>query len=197
MLNVMDRARHSGSWLLARLGQLIAVVLASANPEDYTNCVASSPRAQRPFGAEDPDDINSTSTTRWRSSSRKPISPPPSDVHHRDPGPVHASVRTSSVGLDHVWRVSARFSIACAETAAAAALHRAALLGEDIPVARVVDLESVIEVLRGRRSSSSPVSRDANWRSSNTSCASPSPTPCARTSAASRHGAVGHRAGKR
>ena len=37
-----------------------------------------------------------------------------------------------------------------AETVAAAALHRSAVLGEEVPVARVVDLESVIEVLRGK-----------------------------------------------
>ncbi len=52
--------------------------------------------------------------------------------------------------IDQRSGVSARFSIAGAETVAAAALHRAAVTGEEVPVARVVDLESVIEVLRGK-----------------------------------------------
>jgi len=46
--------------------------------------------------------------------------------------------------------VSARFAIAAAETVAAAARHRSAILGEQDPVARVVDLGTVIDVLRGK-----------------------------------------------
>ncbi|MFT4126411.1 MAG: magnesium chelatase, partial [Gordonia sp. (in: high G+C Gram-positive bacteria)] len=52
--------------------------------------------------------------------------------------------------IDQRSGVSARFSIAGAETVAAAALHRSAVTGEEMPVARVVDLESVIDVLRGK-----------------------------------------------
>jgi magnesium chelatase subunit I len=52
--------------------------------------------------------------------------------------------------IDQRSGVSARFAIAGAETVAAAALHRATILGEDLAVARVVDLSSVIEVLRGK-----------------------------------------------
>jgi len=46
--------------------------------------------------------------------------------------------------------VPARFSIAAAETVAAAALRRAALAGEDDPVARVGDTEVVPGTLRGK-----------------------------------------------
>ena len=46
--------------------------------------------------------------------------------------------------------VSARFAIAGAETIAAAARHRATVRGEDEAVARVVDLESAIDVLGGK-----------------------------------------------
>ena len=46
--------------------------------------------------------------------------------------------------------MSARFAIAAAETVAAAARHRGAVLGEQDPVARVVDLGTVIDVLRGK-----------------------------------------------
>ncbi|MCB0893430.1 MAG: magnesium chelatase, partial [Propionibacteriaceae bacterium] len=46
--------------------------------------------------------------------------------------------------------VSARFAIAGAETVAAAALHRAVVRGETEAVARLVDLESAVDVLGGK-----------------------------------------------
>jgi magnesium chelatase subunit I len=52
--------------------------------------------------------------------------------------------------VDQRSGVSARFAIAAAETVAASARPRGALLGEDEPVARVVDLGTVIDVLRGK-----------------------------------------------
>jgi magnesium chelatase subunit I len=55
-----------------------------------------------------------------------------------------------SNSVDQRSGVSARFAIAAAETVAAAARHRGAVLGETDPVARVVDLGTVIEVLRGK-----------------------------------------------
>src|SRR5208283_2070751 len=55
-----------------------------------------------------------------------------------------------SNSVDQRSGVSARFAIAAAETVAAAARHRGAVLGETDPVARVVDLGTVIDVLRGK-----------------------------------------------
>ena len=46
--------------------------------------------------------------------------------------------------------MSARFAIAGAETIAAAALRRATASGEDEAVARVVDLETAVDVLGGK-----------------------------------------------
>jgi magnesium chelatase subunit I len=46
--------------------------------------------------------------------------------------------------------VSARFAIAAAETVAASAVRRAAIAGEDVPVARVVDLPAVVPVSMGK-----------------------------------------------
>ena len=46
--------------------------------------------------------------------------------------------------------MSARFAIAGTETVAAAALHRATTRGEEQAVARVVDLEAALDVLRGK-----------------------------------------------
>src|SRR6185437_11476680 len=55
-----------------------------------------------------------------------------------------------SASVDQRSGVSARFAIAAAETVAAAALRRAALTGEPEAVARPVDLEAVPSVLRGK-----------------------------------------------
>ena len=59
------------------------------------------------------------------------------------------NLRESS-SVDQRSGVSARFAIAGAETIAAAALHRATTQGEDEPVARVVDLETAVDVLGGK-----------------------------------------------
>src|SRR5699024_5824126 len=55
-----------------------------------------------------------------------------------------------SNSVDQRSGVSARFAIAAAETVAASARHRGALLGEQEPVARVVDLSTIVDVLRGK-----------------------------------------------
>jgi magnesium chelatase subunit I len=59
------------------------------------------------------------------------------------------ALRQSSA-VDQRSGVSARFAIAGAETIAAAALHRATSRGEDHAVARVVDLQTAVEVLGGK-----------------------------------------------
>ncbi|MGN6090193.1 MAG: hypothetical protein ACTHNT_12975, partial [Actinomycetales bacterium] len=46
--------------------------------------------------------------------------------------------------------VSARCAVAAAESVSASALRRAALTGEDAPVARVCDLPAVVPTLRGK-----------------------------------------------
>ncbi|MDQ1679150.1 MAG: magnesium chelatase subunit, partial [Frankiaceae bacterium] len=46
--------------------------------------------------------------------------------------------------------VSARFAVTATETVAASALRRAAMIGEDTPVARVGDLPSVVPSVRGK-----------------------------------------------
>ena len=59
------------------------------------------------------------------------------------------ALRESSA-VDQRSGVSARFAIAGAETIAASALHRATSQGEDLAVARVVDLETAVAVLGGK-----------------------------------------------
>ncbi|MGB8385716.1 MAG: magnesium chelatase, partial [Dermatophilaceae bacterium] len=55
-----------------------------------------------------------------------------------------------STSVDQRSGVSARLPIAASETIAAAALHRATTQGEHQPVARVVDLDSAVDVLGGK-----------------------------------------------
>src|SRR5690606_36699198 len=59
------------------------------------------------------------------------------------------ALRESSA-VDQRSGVSARFTIAGAETIAAAALHRATRQGEDEAVARLVDLDTAVAVLLGK-----------------------------------------------
>src|SRR5262249_47186517 len=56
----------------------------------------------------------------------------------------------ASPTVDSRSGVSARFAIAAAEAVAASAVRRAALTGEDEPVARVCDLPAVVSTLRGK-----------------------------------------------
>ena len=58
-------------------------------------------------------------------------------------------VRESS-HVDQRSGVSARFAIAGLETVAASAVRRAAIAGEPRPVARVVDLPSIVPASRGK-----------------------------------------------
>ena len=55
-----------------------------------------------------------------------------------------------SPAINQTSGVSARFAIAGAETVAAAALRRASVRGEDQAVARIIDLETAVEVLTGK-----------------------------------------------
>jgi magnesium chelatase subunit I len=56
----------------------------------------------------------------------------------------------ASPAVDARSGVSARFAIAAAEAVVAAAVRRAAITGEDQPVARICDLPAVVSTLRGK-----------------------------------------------
>jgi magnesium chelatase subunit I len=56
----------------------------------------------------------------------------------------------ASPAIDSRSGVSARFAIAAAESAAASAVRRAALVGEQQPVTRICDLPSTVSTLRGK-----------------------------------------------
>ena len=129
---------------------LDVLVMASANPEDYTNRGRIITPLKDRFGAE--------------IRTHYPLELDDEIAVIEQEADLTASVPTfiteilarftryarDHPSIDQRSGVSARFSIAGAETVAAAALHRATVTGEEQAVARVVDLESVVEVLRGK-----------------------------------------------
>ena len=149
MLNVMEERDIQVRGYTLRL-PLDVVVVASANPEDYTNRGRIITPLKDRFGAE--------IRTHYPLELEAEVGVINQEAHLAAEVPEYLlqilarfarNLRESS-SVDQRSGVSARFAIAAAETVAAAARHRSALLGEQDPVARVVDLGTVIDVLRGK-----------------------------------------------
>ncbi len=149
MLNVMEERDIQVRGYTLRL-PLDVLVVASANPEDYTNRGRIITPLKDRFGAE--------IRTHYPQELDAEVGVIVQEAHLAAEVPEHLlqilarfarSLRESS-SIDQRSGVSARFAIAAAETVAASARHRAAVLGEQEPVARVVDLASIIDVLRGK-----------------------------------------------
>ncbi|OMB97342.1 magnesium chelatase [Mycobacterium sp. NS-7484] len=149
MLNVMEERDIQVRGYTLRL-PLDVVVVASANPEDYTNRGRIITPLKDRFGAEIrthyPLEIDDeVGVIRQEAQLAAGVPDYLLGVLAR----FARNLRESS-SIDQRSGVSARFAIAAAETVAASARHRSAILGEDDPVARVVDLANVIGVLRGK-----------------------------------------------
>jgi magnesium chelatase subunit I len=149
MLNVMEERDIQVRGYVLRL-PLDVLVVASANPEDYTNRGRIITPLKDRFGAE--------IRTHYPVALEDEVAVIRQESHLVAEVPDHLleilarfsrGLRESS-SVDQRSGVSARFSIAGAETVAAAALHRATAQGETEAVARVVDLETVIDVLGGK-----------------------------------------------
>jgi magnesium chelatase subunit I len=149
MLNVMEERDIQVRGYSLRL-PLDVVLLASANPEDYTNRGRIITPLKDRFGAEIrthyPLDLeDEVAVIEQEADTVASVPSYLTDVIAR----FTRALRESS-SVDQRSGVSARFSIAAQETVAAAALHRSVIAGEDLPVARVVDLQTVPDVLRGK-----------------------------------------------
>ncbi len=149
MLNVMEERDIQVRGYTLRL-PLDVLVVASANPEDYTNRGRIITPLKDRFGAEirthyplEIDDEIGVIRQEAQLAAEVP------DYLLGVLARFARNLRESS-SIDQRSGVSARFAIAAAETVAASARHRSAILGEDDPVARVVDLATVIDVLRGK-----------------------------------------------
>ncbi len=153
LLNVLEE-RDIGIRGYALRLPLDLLLVASANPEDYTNRGRIITPLKDRFGAEIrthyPLDLADELTLIEQEA----------DLRGRAELPDHLveviarftrGVRESPA-VDARSGVSARFAIAAAESAAASAVRRSALAGltEETPVARVCDLPPVVSTLRGK-----------------------------------------------
>jgi magnesium chelatase subunit I len=149
MLNVMEERDIQIRGYVLRL-PLDVLVVASANPEDYTNRGRIITPLKDRFGAEIrthyPLELEAEmAVIRQEADLVAEVPEWLLEILAR----FTRNLRDSSA-VDQRSGVSARFSIAGAETVAAAALHRATRQGEPEAVARVVDLETAVDVLRGK-----------------------------------------------
>ena len=149
MLNVMEERDIQIRGYVLRL-PLDVLVVASANPEDYTNRGRIITPLKDRFGAE--------IRTHYPTELADEVAVVRQEADLVAEVPDHlveilarfTRALRESPSVDHRSGVSARFAIAGAETIAAAALHRATRQGEDEAVARPIDLETAVDVLGGK-----------------------------------------------
>lgn len=149
LLNVMEERDIQVRGYTLRL-PLDVLLVASANPEDYTNRGRIITPLKDRFGAE--------IRTHYPLEVEDEIAVVEQEAQLRADVPAHlleilarfTRLLRESPSVDQRSGVSARFAVAAAETVGAAAVHRGAILGESDPTARPVDLGTVIDVLRGK-----------------------------------------------
>jgi magnesium chelatase subunit I len=149
LLNVMEERDIQVRGYTLRL-PLDVMLVASANPEDYTNRGRIITPLKDRFGAE--------IRTHYPLELDDEVAVIDQEADLQAEVPAYllevlarfTRLLRESPSVDQRSGVSARFAIAAAETIAAAAIHRAAILGEADAVARPVDLGTIIEVLRGK-----------------------------------------------
>ncbi|OLF10058.1 magnesium chelatase [Actinophytocola xinjiangensis] len=149
LLNVMEERDIQVRGYTLRL-PLDVLLVATSNPEDYTNRGRIITPLKDRFGAEVVTHYPLTvaaevDVIKQEAQLLAEVGDPLLEVLAR----FVRNLRESSA-IDQRSGVSARFAVAAAETVSAAALRRSALIGEDPPIARPIDLESVPSVLRGK-----------------------------------------------
>jgi magnesium chelatase subunit I len=152
LLNVMEERDIQVRGYTLRL-PLDVLLVASANPEDYTNRGRIITPLKDRFGAEIrthyPREMAAEVALVAQEADLATIGAEVGEPLLEVLARFSRHLR-GSAAIDQRSGVSARFAVAGAETVAAAALRRAALTGEDHAVARPVDLEAVPAVLRGK-----------------------------------------------
>jgi magnesium chelatase subunit I len=156
LLNVLEERDIQVRGYTLRL-PLDVLLVASANPEDYTNRGRIITPLKDRFGAEvrthyplELDDelrlVRQEALIEWGESAVSAALPD----HLVEVIARFTRYVRESPAVDQRSGVSARFSVAAAETVAASAVRRAALTGEEVPVARVADLPSMIPAVQGK-----------------------------------------------
>ncbi|MGY2064477.1 sigma 54-interacting transcriptional regulator [Blastococcus sp. SYSU DS0619] len=162
LLNVLEERDIQIRGYRVRL-PLDLLLVASANPEDYTNRGRIITPLKDRFGAEVrthyPIELADEIRLLEQEAQTAGLGAPDGqDALDAPVVPAHLVeivarftrlVRESS-HVDQRSGVSARFAIAGLETVAASAVRRAAVAGETRPVARVVDLPSIVPASRGK-----------------------------------------------
>ena len=149
LLNVLEERDIQVRGYNLRL-PLDMLVVASANPEDYTNRGRIITPLKDRFGAEIrthyPLDLDLEIQLLEQEADIHAVIP----RHLLDTVARFARGVRESQAIDQRSGVSARFSIACVEELSGAALRRSAIAGDDEPVARVGDLVDIVPSLRGK-----------------------------------------------
>ncbi|MCW2740678.1 MAG: putative magnesium chelatase [Blastococcus sp.] len=159
LLNVLEERDIQIRGYRVRL-PLDLLLVASANPEDYTNRGRIITPLKDRFGAEVrthyplelADEIrllHQEARTSWSAGGgqfEQPVIP----EHLAEIVARFTRLVRESSHVDQRSGVSARFAIASLETVAASAVRRAAIAGETRPVARVVDLPAIVPASRGK-----------------------------------------------
>src|SRR6266542_3097629 len=157
LLNVLEERDIQVRGYQLRL-PLDLVLVASANPEDYTNRGRIITPLKDRFGAEIRthyplrlDDeislVRQEAVLRWQGGALgEPVVPD----HILEIIARFTRAVREAPQIDARSGVSARFAIAAAETASASAVRRAAVTGESVPVVRVVDLPATVPTSLGK-----------------------------------------------
>ncbi|HVT22193.1 MAG TPA: sigma 54-interacting transcriptional regulator [Mycobacteriales bacterium] len=156
LLNVLEERDIQVRGYTLRL-PLDVILLASANPEDYTNRGRIITPLKDRFGAEvrthypiDLDDelrvVRQEALVVWGEDAVSAALP---DHLVEVIARFTRHVRESPA-VDQRSGVSARFAVSAAETVAASAVRRAALTGEEVAVARVSDLPAIVPAVQGK-----------------------------------------------
>jgi magnesium chelatase subunit I len=156
LLNVLEERDIQVRGYTLRL-PLDVLLVASANPEDYTNRGRIITPLKDRFGAEvrthyplELDDelrlIRQEAVVSWGVDAVSAALPD----HLVEVVARFARHVRESPAVDSRSGVSARFAVAAAETVAASAVRRAALTGEEVAVARVADLPSIVPAVQGK-----------------------------------------------
>jgi magnesium chelatase subunit I len=156
LLNVLEERDVQVRGYTLRL-PLDLLLVASANPEDYTNRGRIITPLKDRFGAEvrthyplELDDelrlIRQEAVVGWGPDAVSAALPD----HLVEVVARFARHVRDSPAVDQRSGVSARFAVAAAETVAAAAVRRAALSGEEVAVGRVADLPAIVPAVQGK-----------------------------------------------
>jgi magnesium chelatase subunit I len=160
LLNVLEERDIQVRGYTLRL-PLDVLLVASANPEDYTNRGRIITPLKDRFGAEIrthyplrlEDEIalvQQEASLHWGEGSAGAAVSAVLPDHLFEILARFTRLVRESPAVDHRSGVSARFTVSAAETVAASAVRRAAVTGEEPAVARVCDLPAVVATLRGK-----------------------------------------------